>query len=122
MKSIDELLADAADGGEIDLDEAIDLMAEELRKNAARVTASQQLLARMDAFDKKVAYIGDLILTIADQINALPSGIEKESATFLRFLDFADIEALYNVVRADAAQASGLTIVQGEVPPFEELT
>ena len=122
MKTIEELLASAADGEEIDLDEAINLLAEEIKAQRPTITAAQQLLARMDAFDKKVAYIGDLILTIADQVNALPNGIDQEANTFLRFLDFAEIEALYNIIYAEAKAASGLTIVQGEVPPIGDLT
>lgn len=118
MKSSKEILNAANSGEEFDVTDVIEEMMSELQKNTTPLPPAAQLLARMNAFDKKINYLGDLILTLAEQVNALPNGIENEAETFVRFLDFCDIEAVYLEVEKRIEAETGLQVVTGEVPPL----
>lgn len=120
MKTLEQIIETATDKeGVLDLNEAISLCGAELE--AARVPQPPPnviLDAFVDSVDASLMYLGHMVLSVADEVNALPNGYEAEFTTLAAALEWHKVAELYKRYSAAVAAHNGLEIVTGEVPPL----
>lgn len=122
MKAIAEIIQDSLDDDEVlQLDTAIEAMTDELGASSVHINPQMSISAFIQATEEQIVYLGDLVLSIADQVNALPQGIEAERVTLGAFLKFTQVKALYEQVQAVIDAQSSLQVVTGEVPDIDSL-
>ena len=119
MKPLKDIINESTDeSGVIDLEVAIGLIDENLQQSRTPINPTMALKAFMSAQGAINEYLGDLILSVAAEVNALPNGYDVERGTYSAYLTFANASSLYEVVEAEHAAQSGLIVPHGEVPPL----
>lgn len=120
MKTLEQIIETATDeDGVLDLNEAINLCSLELEGQRVPQPPPNVILdAFIDSVDASLMYLGHMILSVADEINALPNGYDAEFTTLAAALEWHKVAELYKRYSAAVKAHSGLTIVSGEVPPL----
>lgn len=123
MKPLHQLMEECIDeDGVLQLDEAVAALAEGIEKAGVPATPGDNIAAFIQAQKDVNIYLGRLVLEVAEEVNALPNGYDDEFSTYVAYLDFTILSALYTQVAQRREAQSGLQIVTGEHPPLEGLT
>lgn len=124
MKPFEDIIIEATDeDGTVQLDVAITQLVAAIESSGVELTPGDHIASFIGAQKDINIYMARLILEVASEVNALPNGFDDEFNTFVAYLDFTILAALYKQIDArKQTKPSGLVIPTGEYPPLTGLT
>lgn len=96
MKEMTDIIERAGASGKLDLSAAAKEMAEALDQQ--EVLSGDLMMAQAEAQHTLISYIGSLVLTVAEEVGALPNGIDEEMNALQQYIEFTHVSALYQQV------------------------
>lgn len=123
MNEYARIIEEATDeDGTVQLLVANKALSDAIEEIGVPVSPGDSFIAFIEAQKETNRYLGSLVLAVAAEVGGLEEDFEDEMGTFIAYLDFTILSALYRQLETRRARESGLTVITGEHPPIEGLT
>ena len=104
MRPLNEIIEEHSKDGVLDLGSIIPVLSDGLMERTTPITPTESLHAFIEAQDQVNHYLGQLVLSVASEVNALPKGFDQELGTFKAFLAYSSLSALYGEKEATESE------------------